>query len=395
MKDNIYNFETILKSAVKDVKNSKISKRNKEIIIKFHNYCLAEGLSVSRVTRYLGCLKRMCLWMKKDLEVIDKDDMVELVQKIETRDCKEYTKIIYKVTLKKFYKWINNGEYPEMVKWFKTHVKHRERKLPEELLTKEDIKKIVEKAEHPRDKALIAVLYESGCRMSEIALLKIKNISFDEYGAKLMVAGKTGMRRVRVISSAPYLSAWLGIHPDKENPDTYIWINLIRDKGKLMGYRNYVRIIKTSADKAGIKKRVNPHAFRHARATHLASHLTEAQMNQLFGWVQGSDMPATYIHLNGKDVDNALLRMHGIKEQEDKQNGNDVLKTRDCARCGLVNGATSGFCQRCGAPIDPKTIAQFSENRDNADEVMNKLVKDPEVLKLLQKKLQEMGVENG
>ena len=207
--------------------------------------------------------------------------------------------------------------------------------------------------------------------------------------------GKTGMRRVRAIQSAPYLSSWIEIHPYKEDFNAYLWVNISHTKeNRPMCYNNYSRILKKTADKAGIKKRVNPHSFRHARATHLASHLTEAQMNQLFGWVQGSDMPATYIHLNGKDVDNALLRMHGIKEQEDKQNGNDVLKTRDCARCGFVNGATSGFCQRCGAPIDPKTIAQFSENRDNADEVMNKLVKDPEVLKLLQKKLQEMGVED-
>ena len=143
MKGNIYNYKHKIKISIRDIKASEISERNKELILKFHNFCFAEGLSIPRVIRYMGCLKRICLWMKKDLDKMNKDDMVELVQNIETKDYKEYTKIIYKVTLKKFYRWLNNGEYPEMVKWFKTHLKKSETKIPEELLTKEDIKKMI------------------------------------------------------------------------------------------------------------------------------------------------------------------------------------------------------------------------------------------------------------
>ncbi|MEA3378864.1 MAG: hypothetical protein U9Q69_04460 [Nanoarchaeota archaeon] len=44
---------------------------------------------------------------------------------------------------------------------------------------------------------------------------------------------------------------------------------------------------------AGVDKKHNPHTFRHSRASYLANYLTEFQMNQYFGWVQGSDMPST------------------------------------------------------------------------------------------------------
>jgi len=59
-------------------------------------------------------------------------------------------------------------------------------------------------------------------------------------------------------------------------------------------------------------KKVHPHKLRHSRATFLASKLTEAQMNQIFGWKQGSDMPSIYVHLSGRDMDDAILGVYGF-----------------------------------------------------------------------------------
>lgn len=44
----------------------------------------------------------------------------------------------------------------------------------------------------------------------------------------------------------------------------------------------------------------------------MTNYLTEAQMNVYFGWVQGSDMPGVYVHLSGRDVDDAILKANGI-----------------------------------------------------------------------------------
>jgi hypothetical protein len=41
---------------------------------------------------------------------------------------------------------------------------------------------------------------------------------FDSYGAKLLVNGKTGARRVRIVSSVPYLTKWINEHPLKGDP---------------------------------------------------------------------------------------------------------------------------------------------------------------------------------
>ncbi|MCM1988023.1 tyrosine-type recombinase/integrase [Methanococcoides seepicolus] len=115
-------------------------------------------------------------------------------------------------------------EKPELVDWVTIKTNHRNNKLPEELLTEDEVKQMIDVANHPRDKTIVAVLYDSGCRISELGNLKFKHIQFDQYGAVITVDGKTGMRRVRLISSVPYLSAWIAIHPDNDNPDAYLWI---------------------------------------------------------------------------------------------------------------------------------------------------------------------------
>ena len=104
---------------------------------------------------------------------------------------------------------------------------------------------MIEAAEHPRDKALIASLYESGCRVGEIAALRISHIHFDEYGAYMIVKGKTGSRRIRLVFSAPILASWINVHPQKANPEAPLWVVVgttknMASKGKRHG-RKYGR----------------------------------------------------------------------------------------------------------------------------------------------------------
>ena len=181
-----------------------------------------------------------------------------------------------------------------MISWIKCNdVKNK--KLPEEILTEEDIKKMIDSAQKARDKAIVAVLYESGCRVGEFLTMKIKNVQFDRYGAIIVVQGKTGYRRIRLVSSVPYLAEWINNHPFNDNPEAWLWISL--RNFKRLPYNSLRTILRVIAEKAGIRKSVNPHAFRHARATYLANFLTEAQMKEFFGWVQDSDMASVYVHI--------------------------------------------------------------------------------------------------
>jgi site-specific recombinase XerD len=318
-----------MENLLRKIKSSNISKTNKELIIGFYNQCIAEGLSVARINKYLFSLMLLAKMLKKDFNRAKKEDIVKLVAGIEKKeDWSEHTKQHYKVVIKKFYKWLNGGEdYPKEVKWIKTTMKNNNRKLPNEILTEDEIYKLVKAADNARDKALILVLYESGCRIGELLDLKIKDISFDEYGAVLIVQGKTGSRRIRLVKghgASEALKIWLDSHPFKDDKEAYVWLSLsTNSRFEPIGYRGVYKMLVEIGKKCGITKPLNPHAFRHARATHLANVLTEAQMKELFGWTQGSKMASIYVHLSGRDVDKALIEKFGsieMKREKEKLN---------------------------------------------------------------------------
>lgn len=391
---DIHNYKRQLDSARNRIKNSDISKKNKKAIFDFCDNCIAEGLSTPRILHYMQKLCQLAKWLKKNFKDAKRADILRVVKGIEEKDYSEWTKHGYKVTLKKFYKWLKRSKhYPKEVKWIKSTVKKNNLTLPEELLTEDEVKKLVEAAHHPRDKALVFVLYESGCRIGELTTLRIKNVEFDKYGAQIMVRGKTGMRRIRLIASTPRLASWIDCHPDRDNPSAPIWIGIgTRNRDSLVNYSCIRALLQRLAKRAGIKKRVNPHTFRHSRATHLATHLTEAQMNQYFGWVQGSGMPSTYVHLSGRDVDNALLKMYGI-EKEKAEKEEEVLKPKKCVRCDTINPATAKLCNRCGMALDLETALQIHEKRQLPDEYLTELVKHPEVQQFLLAMTKKFGLE--
>ncbi|MEW6036336.1 MAG: tyrosine-type recombinase/integrase [Candidatus Micrarchaeota archaeon] len=369
--------------------SSEISQVNKELILKFKDRCFAEGLSNMRVLIYMVRLEHLARWLNKDFATASKDDIRMLVGRIEQNPKqKPNTKRMYKVTLKKLYKTMfGDGEfYPEQVRGMNTTLKTTDQLLPEELLTKDEINKMIDAGENPRDKAFVVVLAESGCRVSEITRLAIKHVSFDDIGAQIVVSGKTGPRRVRLIWSIHYLTYWLENHPFKANPDSPLWIRLTtKGRGQQLLYVHVRLMLLRLAKKAGITKSVRPHMFRHARSTELAKlGLNQPQMEAYLGWRHGSDMPATYLHLSGKDVDDALLSVYGIKKKEGEDNR---LK---CPRCFRMNEVTARYCA-CGMPLNLRAAVEAEADRQKFDEkitvLMELLAKDADVREYIASKL--------
>lgn len=208
MKEEVYSFSRRISDALNSIKNSDILAENKEKIVEFYQECVVRGYSKARTLKYLNTLKQIAKLLNKPFSEVRKEDVVELIRRVEEKGYSEWTKHDFKAILKVFFKWLRQSDSPPEVSWLKSS-SPRLRKLPEELLTKEDIVKMVEAAEHIRDKALILTLYESGCRIGELLTLQIKHVLFDKYGAVLIVNGKTGQRRVRVIASAPKLQQWI------------------------------------------------------------------------------------------------------------------------------------------------------------------------------------------
>lgn len=381
MNDNwlVHNYDKRLKWLLNGIQsNKRCSKVNSQYLIDFHNYLFAEGLSIPRVVKYLRLLSKIDEQINKDFKLVGKQDIINYLTWLETSKYSELTKKDFKIGLKKFYKWMYNGKLPEFMSWVKCTVKNSRRMIPQEILSADEVLSMIKFCKNARDKAFISALYESGCRIGEIITLRLKNISFDKYGVIFIVKGKTGVRRVRIISSSNLIGRWLNEHPGKDDNESFLWCRM-RFPKSILRYNSWRKILKIVSKKAGVNKKVNPHSFRHARATHMANKLTEAQMDEYFGWVQGSKMASVYVHLSGRDVDKAVLAYYGIEKVENEE---DPMKPITCA-CGELNSPSNKYCNNCGKPLRIETVIGLKEKKAETQELMKKLLEDEEVLEKL------------
>jgi site-specific recombinase XerD len=384
--NKIHDFDKRLKRVLFNIENSKeVTNRNKELIKEFHDYLVEQGLSISRTLSYvhrLYILNRR--YLKKDFDKATEQDLRNAMADI-MKDSRysEWSVYFYKILIRKFYKWLKDpknksDKYPRIVRWVKANYKGERVKLPDQMLTESEVKSMIEVARNEMEKAIISLLYESGARASEILGMKVKNVQLDNYGAIIYVNGKTGSRRIRVIGCVPYLQKWITMHP---NPDSESWLWINRNKG-LMKYNSLERIIWRLKDKAGINKRVHIHLFRHSRATFLAKHLTEHQLKQYFGW-RDHRMPEVYVHLAGRDTDEAIFRLHGI--EVDSNNGLEI-KQKKCVRCNEINACDDKLCRKCGMILDQKYALEMQEREQSLLRTMTEEI----VEKMIEKRVQEL-----
>jgi integrase len=99
--------------------------------------------------------------------------------------------IYYSQIFKNFVGWLNEN-YGLKIKTKDWKVqKPKNSIMPEYLITEEEFNKLFNATDDIQERVLIGLLYESGSRIGEILSLQIKNVSFNNYGAKLIVKGET------------------------------------------------------------------------------------------------------------------------------------------------------------------------------------------------------------
>jgi integrase len=366
----------------------KLPERNREIILNFKKECYSRGLSDNRVLFYIYRLSVIARKCKKDLDKLTIEDIKELVADIErNNDYAEWTKACYKLAIKKFYQWLEkyeweSKEYPHKVKWIKTTAR-KERLRDPVILTKEEIIKLFNAAEGIREKALASFMYESGCRSpDELLHMKISDVVFDEYGAKVkLTSGKVGSRIIRVISCVPHLKAWIETEHPNPKQDSYLWVNQgTRNHGKVLGYSSLKKLIDKWRKKAGIQKVITPYTFRRTRYTHLANKIPTPALYNFMGQVQGSDVIERYVKLSGEDTDEAILNFYGITNPK-----NSDIKPLFCPRCGRQNAPELEYCSICNAALTEKARLKVEEQK--------KLELKDLVEELIQKRMEELKEE--
>lgn len=413
--DNSNNYQVKrLQADLKRLESSdKITQQHKEKIFKFLELVNAQGRSPATKRNIIWTLMTIGEILGKPFEDANYDDIVRVVGAIENRYQSKKSKKALKADIRRFYKWLRQTpDYPPEVSWIKLDYKiDSETNIkPEDLLSDEEVDALANASLNPRDVALIYMLRESGCRIGELLSLRIKHIKFDNMGVVLHVpVGKTGRRRVRLTGkhTKEFLN-WLDNHPYKSDPDAFVWISFSgNSKNRQLTYCGAEILLKRLAVKAGLGKwlggdgrkimgeyvgrPVNPHNFRHTRATELLikKKIPEAIVNKCMGWKDGSRMPQLYTHFNEDDMDDAILEAEGIDPRSVEKL--EPINTKICTNCGEINTILSHFCKKCNSLLD--LSLSWKQKDEAVAKVLEELKKDEWFVKRVKQIIMDIGIE--
>jgi integrase/recombinase XerD len=189
------------------------------------------------------------------------------------------------------------------------------RALPD-VLSFEEIEKIIEqidlsKPEGGRNKAILETMYSCGLRVSEVINLRISQLYYD--AGFIRVTGKGDKERLVPVgrSAVKYIKIYIKdirVHiPVKEGNEDIVFLN---NRGTKLSRVMIFLIIKELVKKAGIKKTVSPHTFRHSFATHLIEGGADLRAVQEMLGHESITTTEIYTHLDREFLRKTLENFH-------------------------------------------------------------------------------------
>ena len=154
--------------------------------------------------------------------------------------------------------------YDEMMKKNIVNIKtpKTSKQIPE-VLSREEIKKLIDAAPTSKTRLVIKLLYSTGLRVSELVNLKIKDFNLEDKSGWVR-KGKGSKDRFFTLS--PLLIDELNQYISTLDQSKEY---LFPGKNNTLSPRNIQKLLEKSAEKAGINRQVSPHKLRHSFATHL------------------------------------------------------------------------------------------------------------------------------
>ena len=259
----------------------------------------------------------------------------------------------------------------------------------EELPTKEEINKLLDNMPRAMDRCLLMVFLE-GLRLNEARNVKIKDIVDKETHMIIYITvSKSKKRPVPVINSVPFIIEWLNQHPDRKNPNAFLFAHKRKEKVLQYSQRGLQEIIERNNN---LSKRIYPHLFRHTAASNDYGNLNEKLMMMKYGWKTRA-MIDRYAHLKDSSLEESILELHGIIPEKEKEETIKIVDNKACPRCKLVNPSSNLFCSRCGSALSVKIIMEHRAEAKEIEEIIDKLEIEKYVDELFEKKFQDLKIK--
>ena len=165
-----------------------------------------------------------------------------------------------------------------------------------------------------RNRTIIETLYSCGLRVSELTSLQLSDLFFEE--GFIQVIGKGNKQRFVPINSQTqkYIQSYIAtirihINVQKGFEDTLF----LNRRGKNLSRVMIFTIVKNLAEKAGIKKKISPHTFRHSFATHLLERGADLRAIQQMLGHESITTTEIYMHLDKSFLKEVVNTFHPRK----------------------------------------------------------------------------------
>ena len=225
--------------------------------------------------------------------------------------------------LKTFYRYLLSEDLIEKDPTELLEAPRLNRKIPE-VLTYEEIQAMLQAIDlsapqGTRNRAMLETLYACGLRVSELINLRVSNLFLDVGFVK--VVGKGDKERIVPIGEEAVKHIqlyWEGerrgqmdIKPGFEN------ILFLNRRGRRLTRNMVFLIVKDTAERAGIRKNVSPHTFRHSFATHLIEGGADLKAVQDMLGHESIITTEIYTHLDTDYLRETILNFHPRNRRRD------------------------------------------------------------------------------
>jgi integrase/recombinase XerD len=280
---------------------------------------LERGLSINTIKAYKRDLKKLSLWLEEnkieELPISISQDSLrtyiyELAKSVQPRSQARAIS-----SLKAFFEYLILERYREDQPMALIESPKTGRKLPDTLSTTE-IDLLINSIdrstpEGERNRAMLETLYACGLRVSELITLKISDLFFNE--GFLKVTGKGDKQRFVPIGTYTieiielYKNEVRNHVPIKPEHSDTLFLNR---RGAGLTRAMIFHIIKQQAVKAGIKKSISPHTFRHSFATHLLENGADLRSIQMMLGHESITTTEIYMHVDRAHLSKVMQKHH-------------------------------------------------------------------------------------
>lgn len=288
-----YSIENRISQKVVNSIKPVLNKKRKTLILDYIKYLKGKRYSVSTVDTYSFLVSDF-------LRFYSNRDLHELT-------FKHVEQYIEDVFIKRNYSISTQRQLVSALKLFKNFCPElaydqlelerpkRDRKLPT-VISKEEIINLIRVTKNLKHRAIIALIYSCGLRVSELIHLELRHIDIQR--RQLLIRNAKGRKDRYVILAESFLPLLLNYIHTYE-PKQYF---VEGRQGKQYSAGSIRKFLRTSCNQAGIRKRVTPHTLRHSYATHLLENGIDLRyIQELLGHAK-PETTMIYTHVAKKDL---------------------------------------------------------------------------------------------